>query len=371
MFTPIKRQAAFLLLLALIVPILAACGSGGTTGSPTAAPQAAEPTAAAPAVEPTTAAPAAEPTAMVEPTAMAEPTAEAAGGTEDLASLSGDINIDGSSTVEPLSLAIAEEFAKVAPNVNITVGRSGTGGGFEKFCNGETDANDASRAINEKEAETCKANNVEPVEVFLGLDGLAVVVNPENDFVKGLTFEQLKQIYVEGGATTWDQIDPSFPNETIDKYGPDADSGTLDFFKEALKLRGAEREEENFTGDYTASADDNTLVQGVEGSQYAIGFFGYAFYEQEKDRLQVVSVAKEGTSFIEPSPATVEDGSYPLSRPLFIYPSKAALAEKPQLAAFVKFYLENVKVVITDVGYFPGSDALYDEAMQNLEAGMQ
>ncbi len=362
MLTSVKRQATLVLLLALIVPILAACGSGGaTTGAPTAAP-AAQPTAV-PAAQPT-AAPAAQPTA-VPATQPTQGTADTAG-MIDYASLSGDINIDGSSTVEPLSLAIAEEFAKVAPDVKVTIGRSGTGGGFEKFCNGETDANDASRAIKAEEAEKCTAKNLQPVEVFLGLDGLAVVINPENDFVKGLTFEQLKKIYVEGGATTWDEVDPSFPKEPIDKYGPDADSGTLDFFKETLKLRGAESKEDTFTGDYTASADDNTLVQGVEGSKYAIGFFGYAFYEQEKDKLKVVSVAKEGTSFIEPSPETVENGTYPLSRPLFIYPSKEALKSKPQLVGFVTFYLDNVTGVIGDVGYFPGSASRYQEAQKNL-----
>jgi phosphate transport system substrate-binding protein len=347
----LKRQAAMLLLLALIVPMLIACGASGPTGGQAGA----------------TAAPAA--TAAPEVTAaVAEPTAApAAGGATDLASLSGDINIDGSSTVEPLTLAVAEEFARVAPNVNITVGRSGTGGGFEKFCNGETDANDASRKINDKETEACTGKNVTPVELFLGLDGLAVVVNPENDFVKGLSFEQLKQIYVEGGATTWDQVDPAFPAEKIDKYGPDADSGTLDYFKETLKLRGAESKEDTLTGDYTASADDNTLVQGVEGSKYAIGFFGYAFYEQQKDKLKVVPLTKEtGKEPVAPSPETVEGGTYPFSRPLFVYPSKDVLKAKPQLAAFLTFYLDNVKDIIGDAGYFPGADDRYAEAKKNL-----
>jgi phosphate transport system substrate-binding protein len=294
-------------------------------------------------------------------------------GTVDYGALSGDVIIDGSSTVEPISLAVAEEFKKLAPNVNVAVGRSGTGGGFEKFCNGETDISDASRAIEEDEAQQCQANGIEPVELQVGVDALAVVVNPANEFAQCLTAEQIVQIFQEGGAKNWNEIDPSYPAEPIKIYAPGADSGTFDYFTEHFELRGSEEEEPAFIGSYTASEDDNVLVQGIQGDRNAIGFFGYAYYQENEDSLTAIQIDQEGSgTCVAPSAETVDDGSYPLSRPLFIYPARQALEEKPQVAAYVQYYMSREGLaLVEEVGYFPASGEKIAQARQSLASAVE
>ncbi len=312
-------------------------------------------------------------TTMAEATGMAGTTTAAAGGTADLASLSGNVVIDGSSTVEPISLAVAEEFKNMAPNVNVAVGRSGTGGGFEKFCNGETDISDASRKIRDEEAEKCTAKNIEPVELQVGVDALAVVTNSGNTFLNCLTADQIVKIFQEGGATNWNEIDPSFPNKPIQIFAPGADSGTFDYFVEHFELRGQEENEPAFKGQYTASEDDNVLVQGIQGSQDAIGFFGYAYFAENQGNLKAIQIDQEGDgNCVAPSPETVADNSYPLSRPLFIYPSRAALKEKPQVRAFVEYYMSDEGLqLVEEVDYFPATEEQAITARQNLASALQ
>ncbi len=264
----------------------------------------------------------------------------------DLASLSGDVAVDGSSTVFPITEAVAEEFRKVAPDVRVTVGVSGTGGGFEKFCAGETDISDASRPIKDSEREACAGNDIDFIEVLVGLDGLAVVTSTENDFlVDGLTTEQLATIFgapSEGEITKWNQVDESWPDEDIDIYAPDTDSGTFDFFNEEITEDiGGSR------ADYTASTDDNVLVVGISGDDNTIGYFGYAYFAENQDRLQVIPI-----NGVVPTNETVADGSYVLSRPLFIYVREDSLRDKEQVREFVRFYLSDEAIpLVGEVGY--------------------
>ncbi len=296
----------------------------------------------------------------------------AAAGTADYSQLSGDVIVDGSSTVEPISLAVAEEFKTAAPNVKVAVGRSGTGGGFEKFCNGETDISDASRRISDSEKEKCAAKNIQPIELQVGVDALALVTSTNNEFLKCLKAEQIVNIFKEGGAKNWNEIDPSFPNQPITIFAPDTDSGTYDYFTEHFKLRGDERKEPNFIGNYTASADDNVLVQGIQGSQNSIGFFGYSYYQENKEGLKAIAVDQKGDgTCVEPGAETVSDNSYPLSRPLFIYPSTASL-QKPQVRGFVEYYMsdEGLKMV-EEVDYFPAPKEKLDEGRNLLAQALQ
>ena len=292
----------------------------------------------------------------------------------DPLAVSGDIITAGSSTVFPVTEAMAELFIDEGFSGNITVDSIGSGAGFERFCEaGETDVANASRPIRDSEIEACAALTPArtPIEIRVGTDALAVVVSAENDFVTDLTLAQLAQIF-SGAATTWDQVDASFPAEAIQLFSPGSDSGTFDYFVEAV----LESEDGGNLGDDAEAAilnapgiqfseDDNVLVQGVEGSPYAIGYFGYAYYVEEADRLNVLSVGG-----IAPTAETAEDNSYPLSRPLFIYTDASILAEKPQVAAFVNFYLTNIDEVITQVGYFPASDAAINAAKSALIEAM-
>jgi len=292
----------------------------------------------------------------------------------DPLAVSGDIITAGSSTVFPVTEAMAELFIDEGFSGNITVDSIGSGAGFERFCEaGETDVANASRPIRDSEIEACAALTPArtPIEIRVGTDALAVVVSAENDFVTDLTLAQLAQIF-SGAATTWDQVDASFPAEAIQLFSPGSDSGTFDYFVEAV----LESEDGGNLGDDAEAAilnapgiqfseDDNVLVQGVEGSPYAIGYFGYAYYVEEADRLNVLSVGG-----IAPTAETAEDNSYPLSRPLFIYTDASILAEKPQVAAFVNFYLTNIDEVITQVGYFPASDAAINAAKSALLEAM-
>ena len=248
--------------------------------------------------------------------------------------IAGEIRIDGSSTVFPLTEAMAEEFQYAYPNVLVTVAESGTGGGFEKFCRGETDANDASRPIKDEELEACTAAGIEPVELPIAYDGLSIVVNPANDWVDCLTVAELNAIWDTGSTVTnWSQVREGFPDAPLVLFGPGADSGTFDYFTEEIN-----GETDRIRTDFTQSEDDNVLVGGVAGDPNGLAFFGFAYYAANMDKLKVVAV-DEGNGCVAPSMETIADGTYsPLSRPLFIYPSKAALA-RPEVAAFFQFYL--------------------------------
>ena len=290
---------------------------------------------------------------------------DAGGDTGGQTSLAGSIVIDGSSTVAPVTEAIAEEFRKEQSGVEVTVGTSGTGGGFTKFCAGETDIQDASRAIDDEEKAACEAKGIKYQEFRIGLDGLAVVSSAQNQFLDTLNFEQLAKIFEEGGAKTWNQVDPSFPNEEIAIFGPDAESGTYDFFNEEI-LGDPEEGGKKPRNDYTASSDDNTLVQGIEGEANSWGYFGYAYYQNNREGLKIIKVAEEGTTGIEPTAETIESGDYPLSRPLYIYVKEDSL-RKPEVGQFVKFYLEQTPQLISEVGYVAAPQEDYTQGLSKLQ----
>jgi phosphate transport system substrate-binding protein len=257
----------------------------------------------------------------------------------DYGSLGGEIRIDGSSTVFPISEAMAEEFSKVA-DTRVNVAFSGTGGGFEKFCRGEIQISDASRPIKQEERDACAANGINDiVEIQVGIDALTVMVNPQNDFVECLTVQQLHDLFKTGGASKWSEIDPSWPDDDIIFYNPGTDSGTFDYFLESI----IEKVDENAThrGDGTASEDDNVLAQGIEGDGNAIGYFGFAYFQEAGQALKAVQI-DGGDGCVEPTFETALDGSYkPLSRPLFIYTREKFLTEQEEVLGFTNFYLEN------------------------------
>lgn len=267
-----------------------------------------------------------------------------------------NISVDGSSTVYPISLAIAEEFQIVNPDARVTVAFSGTGGGFERFCRGETQISDASRVIEEDEIAACEEAGIPFIELPVAADALTVVVNPENDFVECLTVEQLQQIWgPDSTVQTWADVNPEWPDEQIELYGAGTDSGTFDYFTEAINGEsGAIRT------DYFPSEDDNVLVQGVQGNEYALGFFGFAYYNENPDSLKAVAI-DSGDGCVEPNAETVENNSYaPLSRPLFIYVSQNAVDSNPVVQDFVDFYLaEDNRELIEDTGYVVYSDEIY------------
>lgn len=287
--------------------------------------------------------------------------------------LSGNVLVDGSSTVYPITEAMAEEFGKVNKEVRVTVGVSGTGGGFKKFCNGEIDISDASRPIKISEAEICAENGVEYVELPIAYDGLAVVVNTENDWVDSISVKELKMIWepaAQGKIMKWNQIRAEWPDEQIHLYGPGTDSGTYDYFTQAINgEEGASR------GDFQASEDDNVLVQGISGDRYALGFFGLAYYEENRGKLKLLSVddgkSDNGVGAIYPTEETVNDGTYqPLSRPIFIYVREDAL-DKPEVESFVNFYLtrDNMIELVREVGYVPLPDDLIEVVNRRFEEG--
>ena len=264
--------------------------------------------------------------------------------------LSGNITIDGSSTVAPISKAVAEDFAKSNSGVKVPVGTSGTGGGFKKFCAGDTDISNASRPIKAKEAEDCKKNGVEFVELPIAVDGLTVVVNKENTWAKCLTVAELKTMWSpesEGKITSWDQVRPDFPKETIALFGAGADSGTFDYFTEAINKKS-----KVIRKDYQPSEDDNITVKGVQGSKGAMGFFGVSYFEENAKKLNAVEV-DGGKGCVAPTAENINTGKYsPLSRPLFIYVSKKSLA-RPEVKAFIEFYLSKDEKLVKEVGYVP------------------
>ena len=279
------------------------------------------------------------------------------GGESAAPTLSGSIQGDGSSTVFPITQAIAEEFTGANPDVDVSVGVSGTGGGFEKFCGGETDIQNASRPIDqEEEVPLCKQNRVEYVELQVAIDGLSVVTNPENDFVQCLTVDELEKVWRPGSKVdNWNQIRPGFPDKELTLYGPGTDSGTFDYFTEAIVgEEGASR------SDYTPSEDDNVLVQGVAGDPNALGYFGYAYYQQNQNELKGLGV-DDGDGCVRATEESIVAGDYkPLSRPLFVYVSKKGAARR-EVEAFVDFYLAEVNALVSEVGYIP----VPEDAMQS------
>lgn len=278
--------------------------------------------------------------------------------------LSGSIQLDGSSTVFPLSEAVAEEFGREQPGVRVTIGQSGTGGGFKRFCAGETAISNASREIKQEEIDLCEQNGVEYVRIPVAMDGLAVVVNPENTAVECLTVEELAKIWGPGSTVeTWADVREGLPAEPIKLYGPGTNSGTFDYFTEAINHEaGASRT------NYTASEDDNPLVQGVEGDRNAMAYFGYAYYAANENRLKVLGI-DNGSGCVTPTPETVTSGEYaPLSRPLYLYVARSAL-QQPEVREFVRFYLESAPELATEVGYVPLQPAQYDEELQKIGQG--
>ncbi len=283
------------------------------------------------------------------------------------AALAQAIKIDGSSTVYPITEAVAEEFQKAKKaTVKVTVGISGTGGGFKKFCRGETDISDASRPILKAEMDACKAAGIEYIELPIAYDALTVVINPKNDFLKSVTVEELKKMWepaAQGKITKWNQVNPAWPDAPLKLFGAGSDSGTFDYFTEAIVGKA-----KSSRGDYTASEDDNVLVQGVSRDKNALGYFGYAYYAENKDKLTALPiVAKPGAAAVGPSDETVENGTYqPLSRPIFIY-VKAKSLERAEVKEFLEFYLKNAPALIAEVKYIPLPKRAYQLAMEHIE----
>lgn len=288
--------------------------------------------------------------------------------TENEATLSGEIKVDGSSTVYPITEALAEEFRVEHPDIRVTVGISGTGGGFKKFGRGEIDINDASRPIKSEEAEVCRENKIDYVALKIAYDGLAVIVNKENTWVENITVEELKKMWepaAQEKITKWSQIRSGWPDEEFHLYGPGVASGTYDYFTEVVVGKsGSSR------GDYTASEDDNVLVQGIKGDKNAIGFFGYAYFTENQESLKLVAV-DNGKGGVLPDPKAISNGTYtPLSRPVFIYVSRVA-AVRPEVTAFVNFYLENALEIVPDVGYVPLPQEEYQTASETFRGNAQ
>jgi phosphate transport system substrate-binding protein len=284
------------------------------------------------------------------------------GGDRGTDGLSGRVELDGSSTVFPISEAVAEEFSLSASGgVQVTVGQSGTGGGFKRFCTGETDISNASREIKESEVAECAANGVEYEQFAVALDGMAIVVHAGNDWVQCLTVGELRSIWEPGSAVrNWSDVRPEWPASQMRLYGPGTNSGTFDYFTEAIMGEMAVSRP-----DYVASEDDNVLVQGVEGDQYSLGYFGYAYYHENQTRLRALEV-DGGSGCVMPTIETINSGEYsPLSRPLFIYVNIASL-ERPEVARFVEFYLEQGAELVPQTGYIalPASD--YEQGLNRL-----
>jgi len=301
------------------------------------------------------------------------------------ATLSGDVAVDGSSTVFPLMTAAVEEYNATQPDVRVSVGESGTGGGFKKFCgidqSPSTDISDASRAIKPEEADACAKAGVEYVELLVAYDGLTVVVNPANDYAECLDVAQLGQLFRPEdaeNADTWADLDPAWPAEPIKFFVPDPDSGTRDFFIEAVIAGGLKLEGDNANirqDDNTSfSSDDNVLLQGVAGEEFGLGFFGYAYYINNTDKVKAVAIKNKAGECVTPGSETVQDGSYnPLSRPLYIYINKASLTDKPQVADLVKYLLseDGFPLVMEDVGYSLPPEGSYADGLAEVEAALK
>jgi phosphate transport system substrate-binding protein len=275
------------------------------------------------------------------------------------------VKIDGSSTVYPITEAVAEEFQKDQKGaVKVTVGISGTGGGFKKFARGETDISNASRPILQKEIDEARKNGIDFVEIPVAFDALTVMVNTSNSFLSQVTVDELKKIWApesQGKITRWNQVNPSWPDAEMKLYGAGSDSGTFDYFTEAIVGKA-----KSSRGDYTASEDDNVLVQGIANDRNALGYFGYAYYAENRDKLKAVPVVNKQGKAVGPSADTVKDGSYnPLSRPIFIYVSRKSL-EKPEVRKFVDFYVKSAPELVAEVKYIPLPDAAYQKCQERL-----
>ena len=286
-----------------------------------------------------------------------------------LVSLAQVIKIDGSSTVYPITEGVAEDFQKLKKNViKVTVGISGTGGGFKKFCRGETDIQDASRPILAKEMEDCRAAGVEYVELPVAFDALTVVINPKNSFLKSITVAELKMIWepaAQGKIMRWNQVNPAWPDAPIKLFGAGSDSGTFDYFTEAINGKSKASR-----GDFTASEDDNVLVQGVAQDVNALGYFGYSYYAENQQRLKAVPIVeKAGKPAVAPSEATVIDGTYqPLARPIFIYVSIKSLA-KPEVREFAEYYMKTAAKIAKEVKYVPLPAKAYTIGLEHIAKG--
>jgi phosphate transport system substrate-binding protein len=283
------------------------------------------------------------------------------------ATLAQVVQIDGSSTVFPVTEAVAEEFQKIKKGkMKVTVGISGTGGGFKKFCRGETDISDASRPILKQEMDACKGAGIEYIELPVAFDALTVMINPKNDWAGTMTVAELKKIWepaAQGKITNWKQVREKWPNAPLKLFGAGADSGTFDYFTEAIMGKA-----KSSRGDFTASEDDNVLVQGVANDRNALGFFGYAYYAENKNKLKAVAV-DNGKGPVAPSEKTVLDGTYqPLSRPIYIYVSKKA-AEKPEVREFVEFYLKSASDLVKQVKYVPLPEKVYALGASRFKSG--
>lgn len=303
--------------------------------------------------------------ALVAVFAMASATVRVGAQETDLSSLSGTIEADGSSTVGPITEAVAEEFNAEAGDVRINVGISGTGGGFERFCGGETDIQNASRDIDEEEAAACEAAGVEFYRFEVAFDGITVVTSAENDFLECLTVDELSTLWApDSTVANWSDLNPDFPEEEVALFGPGTDSGTFDYFTDQIVgEEGAQRE------DYTPSEDDNVIVEGVAGDPNSLGYFGYAYYEQNQDRLKVVQV-DGGAGCIAPSPETIQDASYaPLSRPLYVF-AKAESLERPEVQEFMRFYLSQAPTLAPEVGYVASPEDTYTADSEKLEGAI-
>lgn len=283
--------------------------------------------------------------------------------------LSGEIQISGSSTVFPLATAVAETFMKEHPEVNISVKPTGTGGGFaNNFCPGRSEFNNASRKITEGELDSCSENGVEPLELRVATDALTVVVNNDADWIDCMTVEELRDVWRRDGPETWQEVNSDWPDEPIDRYGPADTSGTFDYFREEIL-----GEEYNHTDDYQPTEKDNLIVQGVQGNEFAVGYFGFSYYYNNPDSVKAVSI-DGGSGCVEPSVETAKTGEYtPLSRPLFTYASKQALAQE-HVAEFARYYVEqsgNRQLVADEVGYVPNTQEQVDEQLQALETAIE
>ncbi len=290
-----------------------------------------------------------------------------ASGCSDGGETPASIRVDGSSTVFPISMAVAEDFRKDHPRIKVPVRASGTGGGMKQFSVGEIDICNASRHMTDTEKDACKKNKVEYIELMIAFDGLAVVVNPQNTWCDCITVEQLKSIWrpeSDGTVTKWSDVNPDWPDEELKLYGPGTDSGTFDYFTEVIcgEARASRP-------DYTASENDNALVRGVVADKGALGYFGIAYYAENKEELKLLAV-NDGSDCVVPSEATVRDGTYkPLSRPLMIYVNKKSL-DRPEVAEFVKFYLANAGRLTTEVGYVPVTDDVAAESDKLLKEAL-
>jgi phosphate transport system substrate-binding protein len=275
------------------------------------------------------------------------------------------IKIDGSSTVFPIAEAVAEEFQRAGHRVRVTVGLSGTGGGFKKLCRGEIDVANASRPILAEEMEKCRAAGISYLELPVAFDAITVVVNPKNDWVTSLTVDELKKIWepaAQAKVLTWNQVRPEFPDTRLMLFGPGADSGTFDYFTEAVTHKAKASR-----GDYTASEDDNVLVQGVENNKNALGYFGFAYYSAHRNKMRVVPIEAPNGNAVSPTLDAVVDGSYtPLSRPLFIYVSDRAV-ERPEVQSFIEYYLNEGRELVNEVGFISLPQSVTQVALQHLQ----